>query len=41
MSTYGHVMEEVEDGANLSAEEAIGQARQHVRTRRVPLPPGR
>jgi hypothetical protein len=41
MSTYGHVIEELEDQPNLSAEEAIRQARDQVRTRLVPLAAGR
>jgi hypothetical protein len=40
MSTYGHVIEELEDQPNLSAEEAIRQAREQVGTRRVPLAAG-
>jgi hypothetical protein len=41
MSTYGHVIEELEDQPNLSAEEAIRQARGQVRTGLVPLAAGR
>jgi hypothetical protein len=37
MSTYGHVIEEFQDAPNLSAEDAIRQARERVRTRLVPL----
>jgi integrase len=37
MSTYGHVIEELEDVPNLPAEKAIRQAREQVRTRLVPF----
>ncbi len=37
MSTYGHVIEELEDVPNLPAEEAIRRAREQVGTRLVPL----
>ena len=40
MSTYGHVIEELEDQPNLSAEDAIRQAREQVRTRLVSLASG-
>jgi integrase len=40
MSTYGHVIDELEDAPRLSAEDAIRQAREQLRTRLVPLASG-